>query len=93
MQTALRMEGYKKGRRRISAEKAMRLYINYSKAFKDKRLFEVARENNLEVWEVGELLIERFMMVHTELGLDLNYITNDEHFKMVVRYLKTYKPD
>lgn len=92
-QTALQIEGYKKGRRRLSAEKAMRLYINYAKPYKNKKLFEVAKEYNMEVWELSEILIDRFMMIHTELGLDLNFITNDQHFKMVVAYLNKYKND
>jgi len=93
MQTALLVEGYKKDRRGISANKAMRLYLNYSKPYKNKRLFDVAKENNMEVWELGEILIDRFMMVHTELGLNLDFLTNDEHFKIVVEYLNKYKPD
>ena len=93
IQTAIIIEGYKRGRRRISAEKAMRLYINYAKPYKNKKLYEVAKENNMEVWEVGELLIDRFMMVYTELGLNINFLTNDEHFKMVVDYLNKYKND
>jgi hypothetical protein len=93
MQTVVFIEGFKKGRRRISAEKAMKLYMNYAKPYKNKRLFEVAHKKNLQPWELGEILIERFMMIHTDLGLDIDFLTNDEHFKIVVEYLKRYKPD
>ena len=93
MQTVIQIEGYKKGRRRISVEQAMKLYLNYAKPYKNKRLFEVAKENNMEVWQVGEILISRFMMVYNELGLNLDYINNDEHLQAVKQYLETYKPD
>jgi len=85
------IEGYKKGRQRIGLEKAMRLYINYCKPYHDKMLIEVAKEHDMEVWEVGQLLISRFMQVHNELGLNLNYMTNEEHLELVKKHLRKDK--
>lgn len=88
MRTALEIEGYKRGRKRISVENAVRLYLNYAKPYKDKRLYQVAHENNMEVWEVGQHLIKMFMTIHTELGIGLDFITNKEHCEMVKKYME-----
>jgi len=85
------IEGYKKGRQGIGLEKAMRLYINYCKPYHDKMLIEVAKEHDMEVWEVGQRLISRFMQLHNELGVGLDYMTNDEHFELVKKHLNRDK--
>jgi hypothetical protein len=66
----------------------MRLYMNYCRPYKDKRLLDIASELGLEPWELGKILIERYMILHTELGLDINFMTNEEHFEIVLKHLK-----
>jgi hypothetical protein len=85
------IEGYKKDRKKISLEKGIRLYINYCKPYKDKKLIEVARENDIEPAELGAMFIERYMCLYNELGLNIDYITNEDHFKLVKEHVKRHK--
>ena len=81
--TALEIGGYKRDRNSVSFESAIRLYLNYAKPYKDKRLYDIAVENNMEVWEVGQHLIKMFMTLHTELGVGLDFLSNKEHCELV----------
>jgi len=88
MLNAIQSCGYTKGFKGISLEQAMIIFNLYFKVFKDIKLINIAEENNLEPWEVAEILIKNYIDLKYKFGLELKDIKEGACCHIVAQYMK-----
>lgn len=92
IQNSIDFFGYKRSHRRDTIEMAMRITNNYFKSYEDNRLIDIANYNNIPPYELGNLIIKRFISLHKDMGVKINMISDEEHEKEVLKYLEKRKP-